>query len=256
MNTVLFDQEESVGIITINRPQSLNSINIEVLDELKSILFKIREDRSIRVVILTGAGNKAFVAGGDVSKMAGMSVEEGFRFAQLGHEVFRLIESLPQPVIAAVNGYALGGGCELALACDIRIAAENVHFGQPEVKLGILPGFGGSQRLPRLIGKAKAAELIFTGEMISAYQAEKIGLVNRVVSNDSLLEVSKELANKIASNSFFAVELAKESINYTQNGSLSEGCTLEASLFGLCFGYFDQKEGMNAFIEKRLPNFK
>lgn len=255
MENILFDKNNNTAEITINRPKSLNALNKKTLNELKNLLYKIKEDKDIKVLIITGAGQKAFVAGADIKEMQNLKPFEAKVYAQLGQEVFFLIESLPQPVIAAVNGYALGGGCELALACDIRYASENAMFGQPEVKLGITPGFAGTQRLPKLIGDALAKEMIFTGEMINAKEAYRIGLVNKIFGADELLEQSKNTAETIIKRSFTAVSLAKELIKNSKKVDVESGSELEANIFGLCFSGRDQKEGMNAFLEKRTADF-
>ncbi|ABB14662.1 enoyl-CoA hydratase-related protein [Carboxydothermus hydrogenoformans] len=256
MSVIEMVREEGIAILTINRANVLNALNTEVLLELKKVLSQIKEDTSIKVVIITGAGEKAFVAGADISEMVKQSVDEGYRYSRLGQEVLALIENLPQPVIAAVNGYALGGGCELAMACDMRIASEKAKFGLPEINLGIIPGFGGTKRLTELVGKAKAMELILTGEMIDAAQAERLGLVNQVVKADKLLETAKTLAQKIASKSQIAVRAAKLAVNKSLYTDIETANACEAGLFGVCFASEDRKEGMMAFLEKRPAKFK
>lgn len=254
-NNILMEKGQGLAIVTINRPKSLNALNKETLEELLHCFKELGQDRAIQVALVTGAGEKAFVAGADISYMQGLDPAEGKIFGRLGHAVTRAIENLPQPVIAAVNGFALGGGCELALACDIRLASDNAKFGQPEVNLGIIPGFGGTQRLPRLIGKGLANELIFSGKIIDAEEACRIGLVNRVVPQDKLMEECRELALLIASRGPGAVRLCKEVVNNGMEMDLHRACSYEADLFALCFASGEQKEGMAAFLEKRPPQF-
>ncbi|MDI3519423.1 MAG: enoyl-CoA hydratase [Caldanaerobacter sp.] len=248
--------EKGIATITINRPKALNALNTETLEELKNVLEVLQNDDGVKVIVITGAGEKAFVAGADISEMKDMSVFEAKKFAELGQKVFRKIELMKKPVIAAVNGYALGGGCELALACDIRIASRNAKFGQPEVGLGIIPGFGGTQRLPRIVGVSKAKELIYTGDMIDAEEALRIGLISKVVEQDKLLEEAYGIAKKIMSKGLVAVSLAKEAINKSLEVDIDSGMEYEANAFAMCFGTQDQKEGMAAFLEKRAPKFE
>lgn len=250
-NNLLVTAQDGIAIITINRPKSLNALNSETLSELGDIASVIEKSREIKVVILTGSGQKAFVAGADISEMVNASAQEGRAMALLAAETFNRFENMPQITIAAVNGYALGGGCEISMACDIRIAAENAKFGQPEVNLGILPGFGGTQRLPRLVGKGRAKELIFTTDQIDAQEAYRIGLANKVVPQEALLDVCMEMAKKIISKASFAVTLAKQAINTGMDTDLDSGLKLEANLFGLAFSTHDKIEGMTAFLEKR-----
>ena len=247
--------EEGIGVITINRPESLNALNTQVLEDLSAVLESVETEEEVKVVIITGAGNKAFVAGADIAEMQNKSVDEAYRFSRLGQQVFGKIETMPKPVIAAVNGFALGGGCELAMACDIRVASENARFGQPEINLGIIPGFAGTQRLPRLVGKGKALELIMTGDMITAADAEKLGLVNKVVSGD-VLEAAREMAKKIASKGALALHYCKAAVHYGLQADMETGSAYEAGLFGVCFASNDRKEGIAAFLEKRKPQFK
>jgi enoyl-CoA hydratase len=249
-------KEEAIATVTVNRPKALNALNLETLLEMRQCFAELAADRTIRVVILTGAGEKAFVAGADISYMQALDPVAGKIFGSLGHEVMRTIENLPQPVIAAINGFALGGGCELSLACDIRLAASNAKFGQPEVNLGIIPGFGGTQRLPRLIGKGLANELIFSGNIIDAEEACRIGLVNRVFAPENLMIEARALALKIASRGPGAVRLCKVAVNNGVEMDLNRACGYEADLFAQCFTSLDQKEGMSAFLEKRAPNFQ
>jgi enoyl-CoA hydratase len=247
--------EQSVATIQLNRPEALNAFNTDQLNALLDALRGLRENKSVRVLIITGAGDRAFAAGADIKTMSGMSKAEGLAFAQLGHSVAYAIESLPVPVIAAVNGFALGGGCELALACDIRLASENAVFGQPEVTIGVPPGWGGSQRLPRLIGPGLAAEMIFTGRRVDAAEAHRIGLVNRVYPKAELLDQAREMAGTIAKNSPLAVAAAKRAIQTAFNGNVGSGLDTEARLFAALFETNDQREGMLAFLEKRSPVF-
>ncbi|TCO67647.1 short-chain-enoyl-CoA hydratase [Caldanaerobacter subterraneus] len=248
--------EKGIATITISRPKALNALNTETLEELENVLEVLQNDDGVKVIVITGAGEKAFVAGADISEMKDMSVFEAKKFAELGQKVFRKIELMKKPVIAAVNGYALGGGCELALACDIRIASRNAKFGQPEVGLGIIPGFGGTQRLPRIVGVSKAKEFIYTGDMIDAEEALRIGLISKVVEQDKILEEAYGIAKKIMSKGLVAVSLAKEAINKSLEVDIDSGMEYEANAFALCFGTQDQKEGMAAFLEKRAPKFE
>lgn len=243
-----------VSWLRINRPDSLNALNSELLNELGCVLSRLAAETAIRVLLITGVG-KAFVAGADICEMEGMSAIEGEAFGRLGAQVFRQIELLPFPVIAAVNGFALGGGCELALACDIRIASERAVFGQPEVGLGITAGFGGTQRLPRLVGRGIASELLFTGRSIKAEEALRIGLVNRVVGVDDLEASCEELAREIATKGPIAVRYTKRAIQRGMQADIDTANSMENSLFGLCFSSKDQREGMGAFLQKRKPDF-
>jgi len=249
-NTLLFENKGGIGIVKVNRPDALNALNAEVLSELLEIFGEIAADDSVKAVILTGEG-RAFVAGADITEMAPESAIQGRYRGFLAKTAFEKLENMRQVTIAAVNGFALGGGCEISMACDIRIAAENAKFGQPEVGLGIIPGFGGTQRLPRLVGKGRAKELIFTGGMIDANEAYRIGLANKVVPLAELLNESKALAKKIMANSSYAVSLAKAAINTGLDVDLNTGLKFEADLFGLTFATADKKEGMSAFVEKR-----
>ena len=253
MEFITYEVEDKVGIITINRPKALNALNSQVLDELDATLDGVDLD-VIRCLILTGAGEKSFVAGADIGEMSTLTKAEGEAFGKKGNDVFRKLETFPIPVIAAVNGFALGGGCEISMSCDIRICSENAVFGQPEAGLGITPGFGGTQRLARLVGKGRAKELIFTCDMIDANEAYRIGLANKVVPQAELLDTCKAMAEKIMSKGSYAISLAKEAINTGTETDLSSGLTLEADLFGLAFSTDDKKEGMTAFLEKRKAN--
>ena len=248
--------ENGVATIAINRPKALNALNLATLTELKDVVEKIAVDKAVQVVIITGAGEKSFVAGADIVEMSTKNAVEGRVWGQVGQNIFTEIENLPQPVIAAVNGFALGGGCELACACDIRYASENAKFGQPEVGLGITPGFGGTQRLTRVVGRGHAKELIYTANIIDAQEALRIGLVNKVVPQAELMDVVMKVAKTITKKAPVAVQLAKTAINRGINCDVVTGISYEAEVFGLCFATADQKEGMKAFIEKRKPTFE
>lgn len=253
MSYVKYEQKDAIGIVTIDREKALNALNPEVLDDLEAVFDAIPLD-STRCVIVTGAGQKSFVAGADIGAMSTMTKEQGKAFSAKGNAVFRKIESFPIPVIAAVNGFALGGGCELSLSCDIRIAAENALFGQPEAGLGITPGFGGTQRLARTIGVGKAKELIYTCGKVKADEALRIGLVNAVYPADRLMDEALKLAGKIARNAPIAVRQCKKAINLGLQTDIDTGVTLEAELFGFCCDTKDQKNAMTAFCEKRKPD--
>jgi enoyl-CoA hydratase len=256
MSIVLFEKQDRVGVIRINRPEAMNSLNEEVLLGLDSAVDLASADPEVHVIIFTGEG-RAFVAGADIAGMSQLDEKGGLEWGYLGQRVFRKIEKLDKPTIAAVNGFALGGGCELAMACDMRIASQKAKFGQPEVGLGITPGYSGTQRLPRLVGKAKAMELILTGDIITADDAAAIGLVNRVVAPEALMEEAMALANKIVKNAPLAVRYSKKAINEGMElQNMDDAIDVEAVLFGKCFATEDQKEGMGAFLEKRKPEFK
>jgi len=248
--------ENEIGILTINRPKALNALNMETLKDIQMGVQEARNHPEWKVLIVTGAGEKAFVAGADIAEMRGMNSIEALNFSKMGHLTLKMIQDLDRPVIAAVNGYALGGGTEIALACDFIYASENAKFGLPEVTLGIFPGFGGTQRLPRLIGKGKAKELIFTGKMISAEEAFQMRIVNRVFPQASLMEETKKVAAQIAGNGPVGVRLAKMVVEAGFNMDLTEACSLESYAFSVGFATEDQKEGMTAFIEKRKPSYK
>ena len=252
---VLYEKKGSIAYITVNRPKVLNALNTPTWSDLRKAFEDARDDAAVRGVILTGAGDKAFIAGADVSELAQVAAFEAERSSRFGQEVLDLIENLGKPVIAAVNGFALGGGCETAMACTIRIAVESAKFGQPEVALGLVPGGGGTQRLPRLIGKGRALQLILSGEMITAQEAYRIGLVNEIVPATSLIQRAEAILTKIASNAPIAVKFALEAANKGMETSQSEGLLLEASYFGLCAATEDKKEGTTAFLEKRAPRF-
>ena len=253
---LLYSKEEGIGIVTVNRSESLNALNGEVYDELYDLFQEIDSDPEVRVVILTGGGEKAFIAGADITEMQPQSSVEIHGFIGKARRASDRISTLAKPVIAAVNGFALGGGCELAMCCDLRIASENARFGQPEINLGIIPGAGGTQRLSRLVGMTKAKELIYTGDMIDANTALTLGLVNKVVPADSLMTEAKDLARKLLSKSSVALSLAKSAVTSGAGMSLSSGLDLEGECFAQCFASEDQKEGMAAFIAKRKPQFK
>ncbi|MBM6869898.1 enoyl-CoA hydratase/isomerase family protein [Pseudoflavonifractor phocaeensis] len=251
MNNLLLEVENGIALLTINRPKALNALNSETLAELNACLAELENNEAVKVVILTGSGAKSFVAGADISEMVNATPAEGRKMGLLAREAFGRLENMPQVTIAAVNGFALGGGCEISMACDIRVASENAKFGQPECGLGILPGFGGTQRLARLVGKGRAKELIFTCDMISAEEAYRIGLANHVVPQEELIGYCKAMAGRIMKNGPFAVTLAKQAINTGMDTDLDSGLKLEANLFGLSFSTADKKEGMTAFLEKR-----
>ena len=252
---VAYEKKGAIAYVTVNRPKVLNALNTPTWADLRAAFEEARDDAAIRGVILTGAGNKAFIAGADISELAHATAIDAERASRVGQEVLDLIENLGKPVIAAINGFALGGGCETAMACTIRVAVENAKFGQPEVTLGLVPGGGGTQRLPRLVGKGRALQLILSGEMISAQEAHRIGLVNEIVPAPDLIARAEAILNKIASNAPLAVKYALEAANKGQETSQSEGLLLEASYFGLCAGTEDKQEGTSAFLEKRAPQF-
>lgn len=255
MNSVITEKKDRAAIVTINRPKALNALNRDTLEELLACFTALEEDREIAAVIITGAGDKAFVAGADISAMQDMDTLAGREFGQLGQRVMNSVETFSRPVIGAINGFALGGGCELALACDFRIASDSARFGQPEVNLGVIPGFGGSQRLPRLVGTGHAMELLVTGEIIDAEQACRIGLVNRVVSAAQLMDECLQVVEKISRKGPLAVRLCKEAVRGGMQMDIDRACRYESELFGICFASADQKEGMRAFLEKRPANF-
>jgi len=255
LTNVLYEKKGAIAYVTVNRPKVLNALNTPTWKDLRTAFEDARDDTAVRGVILTGAG-KAFIAGADISELARVTAFEAEQSSRFGQGVLDLIEDLGKPVIAAVNGFALGGGCETAMACTIRIAVETAKFGQPEVKLGLVPGGGGTQRLPRLIGKGRALQLILSGEMISAQEAYRIGLVNEVVPAAELITRAETILNKIASNAPIAVKLALEAANKGLETSQDEGLLLEASYFGLCAATEDKKEGTTAFLEKRAPQFQ
>jgi enoyl-CoA hydratase len=253
---LLYEKREGLGTVTLNRPAKLNTLNGQMVEDLLACFRSIQGDQEVRVVILTGAGEKAFTAGVDIAELAGLSALSGKDFARRGHEALCSIESLGKPVLAAVNGYALGGGCEMAMACTLRLASENARFALPEVKLGLIPGYGGTQRLPRFIGRGRALELILSGEQITAQQACEIGLVNHVVPPAELIPAAENLARKIMANAPLALKYALEAVQHGLEMTLPEGLFLESNLFGLCCSTADMKEGTRAFLEKRPPKFE
>jgi len=252
---VAYEKTGAVATVTVNRPKVLNALNTPTWTDLRTAFEDARDDDSVRGVILTGAGDKAFIAGADISELAHATALEAEESSRFGQKVLDLIENLGKPVIAAVNGFALGGGCETAMACTIRIAVESAKFGQPEVKLGLLPGGGGTQRLPRLVGKGPALQIILSGGMISAAEAYRIGLVNEVVPAANLIGRAEEILKQIAANAPVSMRLSLEAVNKGMDTSQSEGFALEASYFGLCAATEDKKEGTSAFLEKRVPQF-
>jgi enoyl-CoA hydratase len=253
---LLYEKRDGIGFITFNRPKVLNALNHKTIEELRDILTTAREDKDVRVVILTGAGEKSFVAGADIAELAVQTPVGGKETAAFGQNVLNLLETLGKPSIAAINGFALGGGCEVALACSMRLASKTAKLGQPEVKLGIMPGYGGSQRLARLCGKGAAYELCLTGEMISAEEALRIGLVNHVYEPAELLPAAEALAKKIIANAPLSVKFTMEAIAHGSDMALADGQYLETTLFGLCAATEDMREGTRAFLEKRPAQFQ
>jgi enoyl-CoA hydratase/carnithine racemase len=253
---VLYEKKGAIARVTVNRPKVLNALNTPTWKDLRTAFEDARDDAAVRGVILTGAGDKAFIAGADISELAHVAAFEAEQSSRFGQEVLDLVENLGKPVVAAINGFALGGGCETAMACTIRIAVDAAKFGQPEVKLGLVPGGGGTQRMPRLIGKGRALQLILSGEMISAQEAYRIGLVNEIVPAADLITRAEAILKTIASNAPIAVRFALEAANKGTETSQSEGLLLEASYFGLCAATEDKKEGTAAFLEKRAPQFR
>ncbi|HVJ48530.1 enoyl-CoA hydratase-related protein [Desulfitobacterium sp.] len=253
---LILEYQDHIAILKINRPKALNALNTATLHELSEAFSQIAQDASVRVVLLTGGGEKAFVAGADIAEMRDMNTQQARRFSQLGHRVMNQIENLPQPVIAVINGFALGGGTELTMACDLRLAGEKAKFGQPEVTLGLLAGFGGTQRLARLVGSGRASEILFTGDILDAQEAYRIGLVNRVYTQEDLMSQALTLAQKISSRAPSGVQLTKSAIQKGQNMDIVTGQDYEAEVFGQLFSTQDQKEGCSAFLEKRQANFR
>jgi enoyl-CoA hydratase/carnithine racemase len=255
LENVLYEKKGPIAYVTLNRPKVLNALNKAIIAELKAAFEDSRDDFAVRGIILTGAGDKAFAAGADISEIVNDTAVEAEEKTRYGQAVTTLIENLGKPVVAAVNGFALGGGCELAMACTIRLAVESAKFGQPEVKLGIMPGYGGTQRLPRLVGKGRALQLILTGEIIAAQEAYRIGLVNEIVPNGSLIARAEAILKQINSNAPVGVKFSIEAVNKGLETNLAEGLLIEASLFGICAATEDKREGTSAFLEKRFPQF-
>jgi len=254
--TLLLEVKDHVAVVTINRPDKLNALNTQTINDLDSVLDTLKNENDIYAIIITGSGEKAFAAGADITELNKLDVVNAKEFSERGQAVFNKIEQSDKPVTAAVNGFALGGGCELALACHIRLASENAMFGQPEVNLGIIPGYGGTQRLARLINTGRAMEYILTGDMIDVNEAFRLGLVNKIYPADKLIENAKIMAGKIAAKGQQAIRYAMKSLRAVNEVSLKDGQKLEASLFALCCGTEDFKEGTNAFLKKRKPVFK
>ena len=256
LENLLYEKRGAIAYVILNRPQVLNALNQGTWENLRTAFEDARDDAAVRGVILTGAGDKAFIAGADISELAQITAVEAEKSSSFGQEVLNFIENLGKPVIAAVNGFALGGGCETAMACTIRVASENARFGQPEVKLGLIPGGGGTQRMPRLIGKCRALQIILSGEIIGAQEAYRIGLVNEVVPAADLITRAEAILKQIFFNAPLAVKFSLEAVNKGLEMSQAEGLSLEASLFGLCAGTEDKKEGTQAFLQKRAPRFQ
>jgi len=254
LQNIVVEKNDGIALVKFNRPKALNALNSETLKELDVVVSDLSSDSEVRVVVFTGEG-KGFIAGADIGEMSKLSAEEGRRFGALGQSVFRKVELMPKPSIAAINGFALGGGCEFAMSCDIRIASEKAKFGQPEVTLGITPGFSGTVRLPKLVGIGMAKELIYTGRMVGSEEAAAIGLVNKVVPKDTLLDEAMNMAKTISKNAPLAVSYSKAAINKAQEMDTDVANTIEETYFGLCFASEDQKQGMEAFLNKEKPNF-
>src|SRR5215468_5640544 len=253
---IILEKKNSIAYVTVNRPKVLNALNMATMEELRGAFHDIKNDKDIRVVIFTGAGEKAFIAGADIGELAKQDAVTGKEYTHRGQNVLNLVEHLGKPVIACLNGFALGGGCEIAMACTMRLASDNAKLGQPEVKLGIIPGYGGSQRLPRLVGKGIAMQILLAGEMISAQEAHRIGLVNEVTSPADLIPRAEAIAQKIIANGPIAVQYTMEAVNRGMETTLAEGLYMEAVLFGMASATEDKKEGTSAFLEKRAPQFK
>jgi enoyl-CoA hydratase len=255
-SNILFEKKNAIAYVTVNRPKVLNALNMATMDDLRNAFHDIKNDKEVRVVILTGAGEKAFIAGADIGELAQNDAVTAKEYTHRGQSVLNLIENLGKPVIACINGFALGGGCEIAMACTMRLASENAKLGQPEVKLGIIPGYGGTQRLPRLVGKGVAMQLLLTGEMITAQESHRIGLVNEVVIAAELIPRAEAIAQKIIANGRLAVQYTMEAVNKGMETTLAEGLYLEAVLFGVASATEDKKEGTAAFLEKRPAQFR
>ena len=253
---ILFEKKGAIAYVTVNRPKVLNALNMATMEELRAAFTDIKDDAGIRVAIMTGSGEKAFIAGADIAELAKHDAVSAKEYTHRGQSVLDLIENLGKPVIACINGFALGGGCEIAMACTMRLASENAKLGQPEVKLGLMPGYGGTQRLPRLVGKGVAQQLVLTGEMITAAEALRIGLVNEVVPGAELISRAEAIAAKIIANAPLSVQYAMEAVNHGLDMTLAEGLYLEATLFAVCCTTEDKNEGTRAFLEKRAAEFK
>jgi enoyl-CoA hydratase len=256
LSNILCEKKNAIAYVTVNRPKVLNALNMATMEELRAVFHEIKNDASVRIVILTGAGEKAFIAGADIGELAQLDAVSAKQYTHRGQSVLNLIENLAKPVIACINGFALGGGCEIAMACTMRLASENAKFGQPEVKLGIVPGYGGTQRLPRLVGKGIAMQLLLTGEMISAQEAHRIGLVNEVVPAAELVRRAEAIAEKIIANAPLAVAYTIDAVNKGMEMPMAEGLYLEATLFAVACASEDKKEGTTAFLEKRQAQFR
>ena len=256
LENILLEKKNSIAYVTVNRPKVLNALNMATMEELRSAFTDIKNDPASRVAILTGSGEKAFIAGADIGELAKQDAVSGKEYTHRGQSVLDLIENLGKPVIACINGFALGGGCEIALACTMRLASQNAKVGQPEVKLGIIPGYGGTQRLPRLVGKGVAMQLVLAGEMISAEEAHRIGLVNEVTAPGDLIPRAEAIAQKIVANAPLAIQYAMEAVNRGLELTLPDALYLEATLFAVCCATEDKKEGTTAFLEKRAPQFR
>src|SRR3954453_18113548 len=254
-SNILFEKKNAIAYVTVNRPKVLNALNMDTMEELRAAFHEIKNDVGVRVVIVTGGGEKAFIAGADISELAKHDAVSGKEYTHRGQSVLNLIENLGKPVIACINGFALGGGCEIAMACTMRLAGENAKLGQPEVKLGIIPGYGGTQRLPRLVGKGLACQLLLSGEMISAHEAHRIGLVNEVVPAGELIARAEAIAQAIIKNAPLAIQYCLEAVNHGMEMTLQEGLYLEANLFAVSCATDDKEEGTSAFLEKRTANF-
>jgi enoyl-CoA hydratase len=255
-DNILFEVHDGVGLLTFNRPKALNALNSKTLEEVREVVVNVEQDESIRVLVLTGAGDRAFVAGADITTFQTLNPLQARHFAEIGQGIFFMLEELPKPVIACVNGFALGGGCELAMSCDFIYASDKARFGQPEINLGLIPGFGGTQRLARLIGRAKAKELCMTGEMIDAQQAKELGLVAKVFPPEQLLDETMKTAKLMAARAPGVLRSLKQLVNRGLDVDLKSGCALEAEAFGLSFASQDAREGVAAFLEKRKPDFQ
>src|SRR5262245_14158784 len=256
MENIKLEKKNQIAYVTIDRPKVLNALNAATMGELQEVFTELAADKDIRVVILTGGGEKSFVAGADINELQKNNPVEAKAYTHRGQAVLDLIENLGKPVIACINGFALGGGCEIAMACTMRLAAEGAKLGQPEVKLGLIPGYGGTQRLPRLVGTGLAMQILLTGEMIPAQEAQRIGLVNEVLPADKLVARAEEIARKMIANAPLAIQYCMEAVNEGMNMTLQEGLFLEATLFSVCCASEDKNEGTTAFLEKRAPNFK